>query len=153
MRHLRLVPIEGEESGERPASDSPFEDWGERDPALRPHDLERWAIEVDGEVVGDMSAHGRAYGPTRGSVAMSIGISVMPGQRGRGIGSAAQRALATLLHDRGIVRVEASTDVANVAEQRALARAGFSLEGVLRGAQVRADGRHDLQLWSHLAGD
>ena len=26
-------------------------------------------------------------------------------------------------------------------------------EGVLRGAQVRADGRHDLQLWSHLPGD
>ena len=31
-----------------------------------------------------------------------------------------------------------------------LERAGFRLEGVLRGAQVRRDGRHDLQVWSHL---
>jgi RimJ/RimL family protein N-acetyltransferase len=59
--------------------------------------------------------------------------------------------LADVLHERGIVRVEASTDVTNVAEQRALAKAGFICEGTLRGAQMRADGRHDLQLWAHLA--
>ena len=33
---------------------------------------------------------------------------------------------------------------------RALERAGFVLEGVLHGAQVRRDGRHDLQMWSHV---
>ncbi len=130
---------------------SPFEDWGVRDADAQPRDLERWVIVVDGEVVGDLSAHGHYYGPTAGSRAMNIGITVAPQHRGRGIGSAAQRLLADELHARGIVRVEASTDVENIAEQRALAKAGFVLEGVLRGAQVRADGRHDLQSWAHIA--
>lgn len=44
-----------------------------------------------------------------------------------------------MLHERGVHRVEAMTDVANVPEQRALARAGFKLEGIARGAQVWVD--------------
>ena len=71
----------------------------------------------------------------------------------QGIGAVAQRLLAEQLHDEGVVRVEASTDVENIAEQRSLAKAGFRLEGVIRGAQMRADGRHDIQGWSHLPGD
>ena len=143
---LRSIP------GDRPGRDtsSPYEDWGPKDPASKPVDLERWLVLVDGIVVGDLSAHGRWYGPTTGSRAMSIGVSIDGEFRGRGYGAAAQRMLADLLHERGIVRVEASTDVTNIAEQRALEKAGFLCEGVLRGAQVRADGRHDLQLWSHL---
>jgi RimJ/RimL family protein N-acetyltransferase len=46
--------------------------------------------------------------------------------------------------------VQASTDVA---DQVALRRAGFTLEGVLRGAQCRAGGEHDLQSWSRLRTD
>lgn len=130
---------------------SEYEDWGQRDPAAQPVDLERWRIVVDGVEVGELSAHSRWYGPTAGSRAMSIGITISPEFRGRGHGAEAQRLLAELLHERGVVRVEASTDIANLAEQRALARAGFALEGTLRGAQVRADGRHDLQLWSHVS--
>ena len=48
------------------------------------------------------------------------------------------------------MRVEASTDVENIAEQRALERAGFTYEGTLRLAQGRVDGLHDLQVWSHV---
>jgi RimJ/RimL family protein N-acetyltransferase len=40
-------------------------------------------------------------------------------------------------------RVEASTDVENVAQQRALEKAGFVREGVQRGAQFRAGAQHD----------
>lgn len=143
---LRPIP------GDRPGRDvsSPYEDWGPKDPDSRPADLERWLVLVDGVVVGDLSAHSRWYGPTTGSRAMSIGVSIDREFRGRGYGAVAQRLLAELLHERGIVRVEASTDITNVAEQRALEKAGFLFEGVLRGAQVRADGRHDLQIWSHL---
>jgi len=130
---------------------SPFEDWGDRDPEAQPHGLERWLILQDGIAVGDLSAHPHFYGPNSGSKAMNIGITVVVEHRGKGIGTAAQRMLADVLHERGIVRVEASTDVTNVAEQRALAKAGFVCEGTLRGAQKRADGRHDLQLWAHLA--
>ena len=71
---------------------------------------------------------------------------------GKGYGAVAQRLLAELLHDRGVVRVEASTDVTNIAEQRALAKAGFKYEGVMRQSQGRADGIHDLQQWSHIRG-
>ena len=41
-------------------------------------------------------------------------------------------------------RVEASTDVDNVAEQHALEKAGFVREGVQHGAQWRAGAWHDL---------
>jgi RimJ/RimL family protein N-acetyltransferase len=129
---------------------SPFEDWGDRDPSAQPRGLERWLIVVDGETVGALSAHPHYYGPNSGSMAMNIGITVLDERRGRGIGTQAQRQLAELLHARGVVRVEASTDITNVAEQRALAKAGFTMEGVVRQAQVRADGRHDLQLWAHI---
>ena len=81
---------------------------------------------------------------------MNIGISITAPYRGLGIGSIAQRLLAEALHQRGVVRVEASTDVDNIAEQRSLARAGFSFEGIIRRAQGRRDGLHDLQGWAHI---
>ena len=126
------------------------------DPRAKDLDLERWLIVVsaNGEdiVVGDMSAHPVYYGPTPTSRALNIGISLAEDQRGKGYGALAQRLLAELLHDRGVVRVEASTDVTNIAEQRALAKAGFKYEGVMRQSQGRADGIHDLQQWSHIRG-
>ena len=50
-------------------------------------------------------------------------------------------------------RVEASTDTDNLAEQRALERAGFRREGVVRGAQYRAGRWHDLVVYARLRGD
>ena len=41
----------------------------------------------------------------------------------------------------------------NVAEQRALDKAGFTREGVLRHAQWRAGAFHDVVLFSRLRGD
>jgi RimJ/RimL family protein N-acetyltransferase len=71
----------------------------------------------------------------------NIGISLLPEYRGKGIGTAAQRQLVAYLFATGPVRrVEAYTDVENVAEQRALEKAGFGREGVLRSTQFR-DGR------------
>lgn len=151
---VSIRPVD--ESTPRPPSASDFDDWGERDPEAAAMAIERWLVEVNGEAggdpvpVGDLSAHAVWYGPSPGSKAMNIGISLAPEYRGRGIGATAQRLLAELLHDRGIVRVEASTDVGNIAEQRALDRAGFVYEGTLRLAQARRDGLHDLQVWSHV---
>jgi len=146
---IELRPID--DTAPRPHSSSPYEDWGDRDPDAQPRGLERWLIVEDGIPVGDMSAHPHFYGPNAGSKAMNMGITIADEHRGRGIGTQAQRMLAELLHSRGVVRVEASTDISNIAEQRALAKAGFICEGTLRGAQMRGDGRHDLQLWAHLA--
>ena len=152
---IGTVTLRSVEEGEpRPSSPTVWDDWGEMDPAAMAMEHERWVVELTAggvtTVVGDMSAHAVWHGPTAGSRALSIGISLVEECRGRGVGASAQRLLAEELHDRGTVRVEASTDVANTAEQRALEKAGFRLEGVLRGAQVRRDGRHDLQVWSHL---
>jgi RimJ/RimL family protein N-acetyltransferase len=71
-----------------------------------------------------------------------------------GHGSAAQRMLAGYLFATTPVnRVEASTDVENIAEQKALERAGFTREGVLRGAQFRDGGWHDLVGYARLRDD
>lgn len=139
----------------RPPSSSPYDDWGPMAPEIADLAMDRWLIEVtdaDGGItaVGDLSAHAVWYGPTAGSRAMNIGISLVEEHRRRGIGAIAQRLLAEELHRQGVVRVEASTDIANIGEQRALERAGFVREGVLRRAQQRADGLHDLEVWSHI---
>ncbi|TMQ89757.1 GNAT family N-acetyltransferase [Actinomadura soli] len=64
----------------------------------------------------------------------SIGISLMPEVRGRGAGTRAQRLLVEYLFANTLAhRVQAETDVDNVAEQRALEKAGFTREGVIRG--------------------
>jgi RimJ/RimL family protein N-acetyltransferase len=108
----------------------------------------------DGVLAGDVSYHAVHHGPNPGSRAFNVGIALLPAHRGRGLGAEAQRQLATYLfaHTR-VERLEASTDVENTAEQRALEKAGFTREGVLRSAQFRDGGFHDLVLYSRLRGD
>lgn len=133
----------------RPDESSPWDDWD--DDWLPEHEQPRQhraAILLDGVIVGTMSWHAVLYGPTRGSVAWSMGIALMPAVRGRGFGSVAQRLLSDHLLETAH-RVEASTDVDNHAEQRSLEKAGFTREGILRGAQYRADARHhDLVMYA-----
>ena len=70
-----------------------------------------------------------------------IGIAMLPQVRGRGIGTLAQAMLARYLFAHTIAhRIEASTETANLAEQRALEKAGFAREGIQRGVGWR-DGR------------
>jgi RimJ/RimL family protein N-acetyltransferase len=83
-----------------------------------------------------------------------IGVRLRPAARGRGIGRAAQRALAELFFTHTAVnRVEAHTDVDNLAEQRALKAAGFTREGLIRGAQWRDSAYRDGYLYAVLRGD
>lgn len=139
----------------RSGEPSEYEDWGPMAPEARDMKFTRWLIELtsdEGKVipVGDLSAHAIWYGPTITSKAMNIGIGVEPDYRGKGIGSVAQRLVAEELHRQGIARVEAGTDVENIPEQKSLLKAGFFCEGIARQAQGRADGIHDLQVWSHV---
>ncbi|MFI5101364.1 MAG: GNAT family N-acetyltransferase [Actinomycetes bacterium] len=134
-------------------SGSEWDEWGVRD-GPPPADLGRLVVEEGGAPVGDVSWHSVWYGPNTASRSYNIGISLAPDARGRGIGSRAQRLLVEhLLATTDVGRVEASTDVENVAEQRSLEKAGFVREGVLRSAQGRADGRHDLVVYSFLRSD
>lgn len=105
-------------------------------------------------LLGGVSWHAVDYGGTVGCAAWNIGIALLAGERGRGVGSTAQRLLAEYLFaTTELDRVEASTDVDNVAEQKALARAGFTREGVLRGAQLRGGVRRDLVHFGKLRTD
>jgi RimJ/RimL family protein N-acetyltransferase len=98
------------------------------------------AVETpDGLLAGGVSWFTVPHGPGSACRALNIGISLLPAQRGQGYGSAAQRALAEYLFATTLTeRIEAETDVENIAEQRALERAGFTREGVLRHSQFRA---------------
>lgn len=109
---------------------------------------------ADRRIVGTISYHRVSYGPGERSGAWMIGIDLLPEGRGQGLGTDAQRLLADWLFETTPVnRVEASTDVDNVAETRALEKAGFTREGVNRGAQFRAGAYHDLVMFSRLRDD
>jgi RimJ/RimL family protein N-acetyltransferase len=111
-------------------------------------------VEVDGAAVGTVSWFETRYGPNDESRAFNIGIALIPEARGQGHGCVAQRLLADqLLATTSVNRVEASTDVENIAEQRSLEKAGFTREGLLRGSQFRGDTWHDLVSYSRLRSD
>jgi RimJ/RimL family protein N-acetyltransferase len=85
--------------------------------------------------------------------AANIGFWLLPAARGRGL----MRRTITLGFDwitgLGIERVAAQTDVANVAAQRAMEAAGFTREGVLRGANPGPEGRVDYAAYARLLTD
>jgi RimJ/RimL family protein N-acetyltransferase len=147
------------------ARDGGFNDFGPRDPAPRevlassPLRNERNGTLIvetlEGNLpVGTVGWHAVFYGPGPGSMAWNIGIDLIPDGRGRGYGTEAQRLLADyLLAVTQVNRVEASTDIENLPEQRSLEKAGFKREGVTRGSQYRAGGYHDLVVYSRIRSD
>jgi RimJ/RimL family protein N-acetyltransferase len=109
---------------------------------------------LDGTPVGSVGWHRVSYGPNPASGAWNFGIELRPAYRGLGYGSEAQRLLAAWLFDHTDAnRVEASTDVENVAEQRALEKAGYQREGTARGAQFRGGAYRDLITYARLRDD
>ena len=104
--------------------------------------------------IGTIGWHRVMYGPNPESAAWNIGISLIPEARGQGYGTQAQRQVAAYLFETTSVnRVEASTDVENLPEQRSLEKAGYRREGIQRGAQYRAGGYHDLIVYGRLRDD
>jgi RimJ/RimL family protein N-acetyltransferase len=83
------------------------------------------------------------------SYCWSIGIALLPEVRGRGYGTQAHRLLTRYLFAHTAVhRIEAATEAGNVAEQRALEKAGFTREGVMRGIFWRDGAWRDGVLYS-----
>ncbi len=109
---------------------------------------------ADGEAIGTIGYRRTHYGPNAESAVLMIGIELAAEARGQGYGTEAQRQMADWLFEHTSVhRVEAATDVDNVAEQRSLERAGFVRDGVMRGAQFRAGAYHDLVFYGRLRTD
>ncbi|MGB6771513.1 MAG: GNAT family protein [Candidatus Dormiibacterota bacterium] len=91
-------------------------------------------------------------GPTGGC--FELGCLVLPDFRGQGLAARAQRALADYLFETTLAnRIQALTDVDNKAERRSLERAGFQLEGILRGAGFLGGGWRDGALYARLRDD
>lgn len=101
------------------------------------------------EPVGLVNWHKHQTAQT--SYCWTIGIAIIPEARGQGAGTQAQRQLVRYLFAHTQVnRIEAVTEITNVAEQRALERAGFTREGVLRGFGFQGGTWHDGVLYSVL---
>jgi ribosomal-protein-alanine N-acetyltransferase len=83
-----------------------------------------------------------------------IGIALLPECRGQGIGWRAQALLCDYLFAHTPTpRIEAGTQPENIAEQRALEKAGFRREGVLRSVEFRAGVWHDMIIYGRLRGE
>jgi len=166
--HLRPVGERDLESLGRidtdPAMSVPFEWRGFRDPRAR---RRRW--EEDGYLGSDgsllvVAASDDSFagfvswtpiatsGPVGGC--LRIGILLLPEYRGKGLGATAQRLLGDYLFSTTLAnRLEATTEVDNGAEQRALNRAGFVREGLLRGRGFVRGQWRDAFMYARLRDD
>jgi len=154
-----LELFERESNG--PEGTGQFQWFGFRSPAdLRRRFAETGLLGTDGGVlsvaeagrtVGRVEWFAGSWGRPATSTCWSLAIGLVPAAHGRGIGTRAQRLLAEYLFDHTRAeRLQAWTDCANLAEQRALEKAGFVREGVLRSAQWRGGRRHDQVIFSML---
>jgi len=108
----------------------------------------RLVVDADGERAGFVTWHAEQMTNAR---YWNIGIVLLPEFRGRGIGWRAQRMLGDYLFEHTpVARIEAGTQPDNVAEQRALEKAGFQREGVLRAVEFRAGKWRDGVLYSRI---
>jgi len=111
-------------------------------------------VDDDSEIVGDVAWIRMHNGPPPNGDCWNVGIWIVPEARGKGHGSAAQRLVAAYLFDNTYLeRVEAGTEIGNVGEQRALEKAGFTREGVLRKACFRGGHWRDMVVYSKLRGE
>jgi RimJ/RimL family protein N-acetyltransferase len=107
------------------------------------------AVEFEETLAGSIQARAAAQRLPPG--VCELGIQIADRLRGRGIGTEAVAVLTEHLLENGYPRVQASTDVANIAMRRALERAGFAQEGVLRAFMPEDDGRVDYALYARTA--
>jgi RimJ/RimL family protein N-acetyltransferase len=111
-------------------------------------------LKGSGVRLGTVDWRPATYGPDERSRAWQLGISLLPEARGKGYGGEALRLCADYLFaNSNATRIEAQTDVENIAGQRAMEKAGFHREGIARAAQFRAGGLHDLVVFSRLRSD
>ena len=162
----RLRPARPDEAdllaGWRADPQTEYEMWGEPPPGFEgaesipePHGLAELLVTDGHDVpIGTVGWHQVLYGPNVASIALDIGIAIRPEFRGHGHGARAQRMVTEyLFRTFPVHRVQASTDVTNIAEQKSLERAGFVREGVIRGAQWRLGAWHDLISYARLRDD
>jgi ribosomal-protein-alanine N-acetyltransferase len=110
------------------------------------------SVDEDGTAAGLVSFRSGQYAAA--GAYYEIGIVLLPEWRGRGIGWRAQAMLCDYLFTHTPVqRIQAGTHPENLAEQRSLVKAGFTLEGVIRASEFRAGQWRNGYLYSRLRDD
>lgn len=106
-----------------------------------------FAIEADDGLVGEIQARSPQDAMPPG--VFELGIELYdPAHRGRGLGTDAVATLSSYLFDEErAIRVQATTDLDNVAMRRTLERLGFGFEGVLRGFMPTGEGPLDYAMY------
>jgi len=141
--------------GARPPDDDPTR-------SIEQH-LERWRRGSDATFSIDAVGHDRRVGVTRVLLGLvdpfrfaEVGYILMPWGRGQGYATRTVRLVARwVFDDLDLTRLQARTDVRNVASQRVLERVGFQREGVARSGHVLplSGERIDTLMWSLLPGE
>jgi [ribosomal protein S5]-alanine N-acetyltransferase len=125
----------------------------EQDGFVAPESTALAVVAADGTLIGTGSWKAVNRGGSPG-VCYEIGLALLPEYRGQGLGTAAQRLLGDYLFRFTTAhRLEAGTDVDNIAEQKALERIGFRREGVMRGLAFDGGRWHDGVLYARLRDD
>ena len=99
------------------------------------------AIDLDGQLIGDVQL--RKCDFTRPQGAWDMGIEISPELQGKGLGTLALGLVAEYAFKNGAHRVEGSTDEANLAMRRAFEKAGWKFEGVLKALFIEDGVVHD----------
>lgn len=123
----------------------------ENSPTLAEDGFHSLGLELDGQLVGDIQVRAPKNAIPPG--VCELGISLFPGRRGAGVGTAAVRLLTDDLIASGWQRIQASTAIDNRPMRRLLENLRFSEEGVLRGFAPGSSGREDYVLYARLATD
>jgi RimJ/RimL family protein N-acetyltransferase len=96
----------------------------------------------------------RRHQTTPAAHCWEMGIALLPEARGHGYGTQAHLLLVRYLFAHTTVhRIEAATEVDNIAEQRTLEKAGFTREGVMRGIGWREGAWRDGLIYSIIRTD
>lgn len=111
-------------------------------------------VDADGVLLGDVGWRFVQTGATAASFCWAIGVSLLADHRRKGFGASAQRELGRYLFaTTTAVRVEADTEVDNLAEQRSLERAGFTRESVRRQSMWRDGSWRDTAVYAAVRGE
>jgi len=152
MELLHADPVEASEFGFHGFRSSAGARRELAETGLLTQDAGKLAIVAAGEVVGTVGWRRVTTGPV--SFTWSIGIGLVSTARGKGYGTAAQRALVDYLFAYTQAnRIEAHTETGNLAEQKSLEKAGFTREGVVRGACFRNGMWRDMVAYSAIRAD
>lgn len=107
-------------------------------------------IVEDDEIAGSIGLRGTDWEAGR----TEIGYGIHAGRRGRGLATAAARAVAHwALTEGGMRRIVLHARVDNLASMRVAAKAGYHREGTLRLADWDGEVAHDLAVFSMITTD